>query len=90
MPDPIFPKGMSIKRRDNAPDFVIGRLSIKLEDFIVFAQEHESNGWINFDLKKKKSDGSPYIELDTWKPNQQSQEQPQGQQPQNPTDDINF
>ena len=77
MSDAIYPKGMFIKRRPNSPDFVIGKLSVKMEDFIQFANEHENNGWLNFDVKKKKSDGSPYIELDTWKPDGQKQSQPE-------------
>ena len=93
MPDAIFPKGMFIKRNPKAPDFVIGKLSIKLEDFIVFAQEHESGGWINFEMKKKKSDDSPYIELDTWKPDPNRQAGSVQQDNSNipaSTDDIAF
>jgi len=95
MSDSIFPKGMFIKRHPKAPDFVIGKISVKLEDFIPFIQQHESNGWVNFDVKKKKGTNDPYMELDTWKPDQQkSQQAPQEQsfeQRNNlPTDDIDF
>lgn len=79
MPDAIFPKGMFIKRNQKAPDFVIGKISIKVDEFVEFMKQHESNGWVNFDCKKKKADGSPYIELDTWKPDVQNQSQPQEQ-----------
>ncbi|QDP68146.1 MAG: hypothetical protein Unbinned1473contig1000_24 [Prokaryotic dsDNA virus sp.] len=65
--DIVFADGFILKRNDNAPDFVVGRLSIKVEEAVSFLNEKESNGWVNLELKRSKSGGF-YCELDTWKP----------------------
>jgi len=64
--DKIFAKGFSFKRNDNAPEFVVGKLSIKADEAIQFIKENSSNGWVNLDIKKSK-EGKFYIELDTFK-----------------------
>ena len=53
----IFANGFSFKRRDNAPEFVVGRLSLKVDEAMVFVKEHMKDGWINY-----------YVELDTYEP----------------------
>jgi len=63
----IFADGFSFKRNENAPDFVVGRVSIKIEDAVAFMKQHEKNGWVNLDVKQARS-GSYYIELDTFEP----------------------
>lgn len=63
----IFADGFSFKRNENAPDFVIGRLSIKLDDAISFLKGNEKNGWVNLNIKTARS-GNHYIELDTFEP----------------------
>jgi len=63
----IFADGFSFKRQENAPDFVIGRLSIKLDEAIAFLKKHEKNGWVNLNAKYGRS-GNPYLELDTYEP----------------------
>lgn len=65
MQEKIFADGFLFKRRENAPDFVVGRLSIKAEEAIAFIKKHEKNGWVNLDIKNGRS-GNPYIELDTY------------------------
>jgi hypothetical protein len=60
-----FLNGVIFKRKDNAPDFVIGQLSFKVDEFIKTLQEKEKNGWVNANIKRGQS-GKPYIELDTW------------------------
>ena len=60
-----FAKGFSFKRNDNAPDFVVGKLSLKADEAIQFIKENEFKGWVNLDVKKSK-DGKYYIELDTF------------------------
>lgn len=40
----IFANGFTFKRRENAPDFVIGRMSLKADDAIAFIKEHAKNG----------------------------------------------
>lgn len=61
----IFAEGFSFKRKDSAPDFVVGRQSIKVEDAVAFLNKHSKNGWVNIDIKKAKN-GNYYCELDNW------------------------
>lgn len=68
--DKVFADGFIFKRQDNAPDFVMGSISVKVSEAIAFLQENESNGWVNLNVKRAKS-GKYYIELDTWQPNQE-------------------
>ncbi len=63
----IFADGFSFKRQENAPDFVVGRVSVKCDDAVSFMKKHQKNGWINMNIKYAKS-GNPYMELDTWTP----------------------
>ena len=63
----IFADGFSFKRQDNAPDFVVGRVSVKCDEAVSFMKKHQKNGWINMNIKYAKS-GNPYMELDTWTP----------------------
>ena len=65
----IFADGFSFKRSENAPDFVVGRMSLKCEDAIQFISEHEKNGWINLNIKQARS-GNYYVELDTYQPDE--------------------
>ena len=71
--DKIFADGFIFKRNDNAPDFVVGRLSIKVDEAIKFLTDHQSKGWVNIDIKKSQG-GKFYTELDQWKPRGESQE----------------
>jgi ribonuclease HI len=61
----IFAEGFSFKRRDNAPEFVIGRQSIKVDEAIAFLTKNAKNGWVNIDIKQAKN-GNYYCELDNW------------------------
>lgn len=63
----IFADGFSFKTRENQPDFVVGRLSIKVEDALSFLKERANDGWVNLNINKARS-GNYYCELDTWKP----------------------
>tara|TARA_R100000781_G_scaffold16214_2_gene13353 strand:+ start:3271 stop:3543 length:273 start_codon:yes stop_codon:yes gene_type:complete len=63
----IFADGFSFKRRENAPDFVVGRLTLKIEDALPFIKERANNGWLNLNINIGRS-GKPYVELDTWTP----------------------
>jgi hypothetical protein len=65
--DKIFADGFSFKRQENAPDFVVGRLSMKVEDAIAFMKQHTKAGWINLNIKTARS-GNYYVELDTYEP----------------------
>lgn len=61
----IFADGFVFKRNEKAPDFVVGRISIKVEEAIAFMKQHQNNGWINLGVKTARS-GNHYIELDTF------------------------
>jgi len=65
MADKIFADGFSWKRREDAPEFVIGNLSCKVEDAVKFLKDNEKNGWVNMNVLMSKN-GKPYLELDTW------------------------
>lgn len=71
----IFADGMMFtKKRDGAPDFVLGGVSIKVDEFVAFLQKHKKeDGWVNLDMLrgKDKEDGTkgrPYFKLNDWKP----------------------
>lgn len=64
----IFADGFSFKRRDDAPDFVVGEISVKVDNAVKFLQSNQKNGWVNLKVNTAKSTGKPYIELDTWQP----------------------
>jgi hypothetical protein len=72
-PDPIFADGMSFKRNPNAPDYVIGQMSFKVEDAINFLKARSKNGWVNVDIKRGKS-GKEYVQLSTYEPKPKQQE----------------
>lgn len=71
----VFANGFSFKRRDNAPDFVVGRVSIKCDDAVAFLREHHKNGWVNLNINQAKS-GSYYVELDTFVPEKKTDTAP--------------
>ena len=61
----IFADGFVFKRNEKAPDFVVGRMSIKVDEAIAFMKQHEKSGWVNLGVKTARS-GNYYIELDTF------------------------
>lgn len=63
----VFADGFSFKRRDNAPDFVVGRVSIKCDEAVAFMRKNHKNGWVNLNINQAKS-GNYYVELDTFEP----------------------
>jgi hypothetical protein len=63
----VFADGFIFKRSENAPDFVVGNVSVKVDDAIAFLKEHQSKGWVNLSVKQSQG-GKYYTELDTWKP----------------------
>lgn len=58
---------------EKAPDFVKGRLSIKLADFAQYLRELKAAEsdveWLNLDIKESKG-GKWYVVRDTWKPSE--------------------
>jgi hypothetical protein len=75
MEDKIFANGFSFKRNEKAPDFVVGRMSIKVDDAISFMKEHQKSGYINVNVKTARS-GNYYVELDTFVPSGGSKSKP--------------
>jgi hypothetical protein len=73
--DKIFADGFSFKRRENAPEFVIGCMSVKVDTAIEFLKSNQKNGWCNLDVKIARS-GNMYVELDTFVPNATKQTPP--------------
>jgi hypothetical protein len=61
----IFADGFVFKRNEKAPDFVVGRISIKVDEAIAFINQHKKNGWVNLNVKTARS-GNYYIDLDTF------------------------
>jgi hypothetical protein len=91
MEDKKFTDGLIVKRAENAPEFVIANLSIKVDEFTKWLTENQSNGWVNVNLLMGKSkDGKPakpYGVLDTWKP---KEEAPQPSISEEINDDLPF
>ena len=69
MAEKKFADGLIFKRPNKkAPEFVKGKLSIKVDEFIAFLKANEQNGWVNLDMLKSKEKGSIYFTLNDWKP----------------------
>ena len=66
-----FPTGLFASApRPSAPDFVKGRISIKVQDFMEYLSGKDSE-WLRIDIKegfKKDEEGNPkwYAQTDTW------------------------
>lgn len=60
-----FADGFIFKRREDAPEFVIGSISVKVEEAVAFLKKNEKKGWVNLEVKKGRT-GNPYIELNTY------------------------
>jgi hypothetical protein len=63
----FYPK----EKHANAPDFVKGKFSINLEQFMPFirqwCKDNPGENWLNGDIKESKN-GKLYASEDTWKP----------------------
>lgn len=64
----VYPKGFYIgEPKETAPDFVKGRISVKVEEFTAFLNEHANDaGYVNLDLLEGQK--GLYSTLNTWKP----------------------
>ena len=70
-----FPSGIFAKKpHQNAPAFVKAKISVKIKDAIEYLQGL-SGEYLNMDLKESK-EGKMYLQIDTWKPNQQPAPEP--------------
>ena len=69
-----FPKGLFVKRREKAPDFLKVNLSFKTEEFIEWLKDNtNAKGYCNVDVLESK-EGNIYAKLNDWKPEQQNNE----------------
>ena len=84
-----FADGFIFKRRENAPEWVIGNISVKVDDAITFLKTNEKKGWVNLNIKRGRS-GNPYIELDTYEPSNTKKEAPATAPAPQPEDDGNL
>jgi hypothetical protein len=79
MSDKIFAEGAYFERRENAPEFVVGRLGIDVRRFVAWLEKQpvSEKGYLNLNIAQGRN-GKHYVELDTWKPTQSKPAQPQG------------
>ena len=49
--DKVFADGFLFKRKDTAPEFVVGEISVKVDEAVNFLKENKKNGWVNLDVK---------------------------------------
>lgn len=70
MSDKKFIDGLLVKApRDGAPEYVVGKLSLKREALIGWLQQQDGE-WINADIKVAQN-GNWYAQVDDWKPDRQ-------------------
>lgn len=85
----IFADGFSFKRNENAPDFVVGKLTMKAEEAIAFLKKHQQNGWVNIEIKYGRS-GNAYCELNTFQPKSGNAPAPSVSKPKRGNIESNF
>ena len=67
--DPVWADGFKFRNpHPNAPDFVKGNISVKVDDAITFLKNNHKNGWVNIQVKVSQA-GNPFMILDEWTPN---------------------
>ena len=71
MQEKIFADGFVFKRNEKAPDFVVGNISVKVEEATAFLKQHAKNGWVSLQVKNSQG-GKYYSELDTFEPKAQA------------------
>ena len=69
----VFPKGLYYnKPHENAPDFVLGKLSVQLAWFSEWLEANQKlandKGYLNFGILMSKNSGKPYVVVDTYEP----------------------
>lgn len=74
----LYPK----QKSDRAPDYVIGKLSINVQQFREWMVDHlkanPNDEWINLEMLVSKS-GKAYAKVDTWKPEGKPEVKPEPQ-----------
>jgi len=61
---------------ENAPEFVLGNISVNVEQFAQFLKEQEvdDKGYLKLSILRSKKTNKPYIVIDTWKPEKRDTE----------------
>ena len=86
-----FADGIIFKKKPQAPEWVLGGLSIKVDEFVKFLNENKkADGWVNLDIKLSKQESKPYIELDAWEPEGKKEEAPESGDAEGEGDDLPF
>lgn len=89
----IFADGFILKaKHENAPEWVLAKMSVKVEEAIAFLQQHNNKGWVNLDLLLSQA-GKPYVALDTFTPKppeERVEKAPSGVQATDNVDDLPF
>jgi hypothetical protein len=85
----IFAEGILFKRNEKAPEYVIGNVSVKLDEAIPFLQANAKNGWTNLSIMLSKG-GKYYIQLDTYESKGDAQQAPQQQRAAAPAQPVNV
>ena len=70
-------KGLYFDRpREGAPEFVKGRMSIKVDEAIVMLKEKKNDkGYVNLDLLMSKDKTKFYFTVNDWKPKEKDVEE---------------
>lgn len=69
----VFADGFKFrKKHPNQKDFVLGSLSIKVDDAVAFLKSNSKNGWVNVGIKESKA-GNPYMFVDNFEPKKTEQ-----------------
>ena len=63
------------KAREGAPEFVRGRISIKVDDAVATLQRYKNDkGYVTFNILRSKDGKKNYLTVDTWKPEEVTKE----------------
>jgi len=69
------------KPREGSPEFVKGRMSIKVDEAIIMLKEKKNDkGYVNLDLLQSKDKTKLYFTINDWKP-EEKKEEVTGEQP---------
>ena len=81
MSEAKFPKGFFMdKAREGSPDFVRGRISIKVEEAIETLNEYKNEaGYVNLDILRSKDGSKLYLTVNDWKPEKKEDDRTEDQ-----------
>jgi len=91
MAETTFVDGLIFKKKkEGAPEFVKGSVSMKVDELKAFLDKHNNNGWVNADLLVSKDGQKLYFKLNDWKPAQEAKaSEPAAPKLSEPAGDIN-